>query len=64
MAYFHGWDAAELVAGAASVACNRNAALFGLSLAFHRVVRAARQNRPQRSAEAATFVRDCLNRLG
>lgn len=64
VAYFHGWNAAELVAGAAAESCGRNAALFGLLLAFHRAGRAAEQGRPQRLADAAAFARGCLNRLG
>ncbi|CAM4372561.1 aminoglycoside phosphotransferase family protein [Deinococcus marmoris] len=64
VAYFHGWNAAELVAEAASLRCDRNAALLGVLLAFHRAGRAAEQGRPQRLAEAAAFARSCLDRLG
>lgn len=63
VAYFHGWNAAELVVGAASESCDQNAALFGLLLAFHRAGRAAEQGRPQRLAESVAFARSCLNRL-
>ncbi len=63
VAYFHGWNVAEMVAETASLRCDRNAALFGLLLTFHRAGRAAEQNRPQRLAECVGFARSCLNRL-
>lgn len=58
-ACFRGWWAAGQVAGDA----DRDAALFGLLLAFHRAGRAARQGGPQRIEEAVAFARGCLNRL-
>lgn len=63
LAYFHGWPAAVEVARAAALPCGREAALFGLLLAFHRASRAVTLNRPARTAEAVTFARGCLARL-
>lgn len=63
LAYFHGWTVAEQVAQAARLPCGRDAALFGLLLAFHRANRAGEQDRPERVAQAAAFARSCLERL-
>ncbi|RJF71079.1 aminoglycoside phosphotransferase family protein [Deinococcus cavernae] len=60
LAYFHGWPQATELAGAP---LGREVALFGLLLAFHRASRAARDNHPQRTDEAAAFARSCLERL-
>lgn len=63
VAYFHGWPVARVVAAAASLPCDRDAALFGVLLAFHRANRAGEQGRPQRAAQATAFARQCLDRL-
>lgn len=57
VAYFHGWEAA----GATGLPVERDAALFGLLLAFHRASRARSQ---ARLGEAAAFARSCLDHLG
>lgn len=56
VAYFQGWAVAE----ATGLPVNRDAALFGLRLAFHRANRATGQTR---LTEAAAFARSCLDRL-
>ncbi|WP_221089394.1 aminoglycoside phosphotransferase family protein [Deinococcus aquaedulcis] len=61
VAYFHGWVAAEQVAGAAGLPCGTDAALFGLLLAQHR---AARARRREQMAQAVGFAHGCLGRLG
>ncbi|WP_081995087.1 aminoglycoside phosphotransferase family protein [Deinococcus radiopugnans] len=63
VAYFHGWSVAARVAEAAALACNRDAALFGLLLALHRAGRAAEQGGPARLDEAVAFARGCVRRL-
>ncbi|WP_019585293.1 phosphotransferase family protein [Deinococcus apachensis] len=63
LAYFHGWSVAEEVARAAALPCGREAALFGLLLAFHRASRAVTLRHPARTTEAVAFARGCLARL-
>lgn len=63
LAYFHGWGVAERVARPTALPCGREAALFGLLLAFHRASRAVTLSRPARMTEAVAFARGCLARL-
>lgn len=63
LAFFHGWEVAALVAGAAGLPCGRDAALFGLLLALHHASRSVTLGRPARMPAAVTLARDCLARL-
>ncbi|WP_291426412.1 phosphotransferase, partial [Deinococcus sp.] len=63
LAFFHGWDVAELVSHAAAQHLGRGSALFGLLLALHRASRAAEHAQTKRLEQAVRFARCCLNRL-
>lgn len=63
VAYFHGWEVAARVAGAAGLPCGREASLFGLPLALHHASRSVTLGRPARMTAAVAFARGCLQRL-